>query len=287
MKYEPKLCVPGARNSEGTGFEGHAFYEASSIRKIGGKYYFVYSSELSHELAYAISDRPDGGYVYGGPIISNGDMGYRGNEAPTNMMGNNHGGIVNIKGEWYVFYHRQTHGTESSRQGCAEKIEMDQSGKFVQVPMTSCGLNGGPLRGEGTYPSAIACHLTGSGPMKKVMYGDSLRDSQPYIYEENHMQYIANITDGVIWGYKYFDIDSLKEIELSLRGDAVGELKVTLGTLQEAKTQPTLIQHIEVNKDTWRQVNIKVNSDMVGITPLYFEFKGTGSIEVKDFTLIK
>ena len=45
---EEKPLLPGIENSKGTGFEGHEFYEASSIRHIGDKYYFVYSSALSH-----------------------------------------------------------------------------------------------------------------------------------------------------------------------------------------------------------------------------------------------
>lgn len=38
-----KQLIPGTHNSKGTGFEGHEFYEASSIRKFGDKYYFIYS----------------------------------------------------------------------------------------------------------------------------------------------------------------------------------------------------------------------------------------------------
>ena len=62
-----------------------------------------------------------GGFSYGGTLISNGDIGYQGNAVPRNMMGNNHGGMVCVNGQWYIFYHRQTHGTECSRQGCAEE----------------------------------------------------------------------------------------------------------------------------------------------------------------------
>lgn len=84
---------PGGHHTEGTGFEGHGFFEASSIRKINGKYYFVYSSHKSHELCYAISDRPDMGFVYGGTI------------------GNNHGRIEKIGEDYYIFYHRQQPAT--------------------------------------------------------------------------------------------------------------------------------------------------------------------------------
>ena len=67
LKYTPKTLIPGGHHTKGTGFEGHGFFEASSIRKIRGKYYFVYSSHKSHELCYALSDRPDGASATAAP----------------------------------------------------------------------------------------------------------------------------------------------------------------------------------------------------------------------------
>ena len=67
----PKIIVPGCEYSGNTGFEGHEYFEAASIRMVGEKYYFIYSSIVMHELCYAVSDKPDGGFVYGGVIISN------------------------------------------------------------------------------------------------------------------------------------------------------------------------------------------------------------------------
>ena len=67
IKTEPEVIFP----KEGPGsFPDHEFFEASSIRKDGGKYIFVYSSRHNHELCYAVSDRPDGGFVYGGTLVS-------------------------------------------------------------------------------------------------------------------------------------------------------------------------------------------------------------------------
>ena len=42
MEEEPVCVVPGCEYSAGTSFAGHAFFEASSIRKAGDTYYFVY-----------------------------------------------------------------------------------------------------------------------------------------------------------------------------------------------------------------------------------------------------
>ena len=71
----PVNVIPSKRLSEGTGFEDHAFFEASSIRKVSDTYYFVYSSEKHVELCYATSKDPLGGFVYGGVLVSNNDIG--------------------------------------------------------------------------------------------------------------------------------------------------------------------------------------------------------------------
>lgn len=68
------LPVPSKTN----GFLGHAFFEGASIRKIGDTYYFLYSSERNHELCYATSKYPDRGFVFGGTVVSNGDVGFLG-----------------------------------------------------------------------------------------------------------------------------------------------------------------------------------------------------------------
>lgn len=282
MKDEPKLMVPGGKISEGTGFEGHGFFEASSMRKVNNKYYFVYSSQLSHELCYATSDYPNKDFVYGGTIVSNGDIGFKSNEKPVNMMGNNHGSIIKIQDEWFVFYHRHTHGTESSRQGCAEKIQIQSDGKIKQVEITSCGLNSGPLVGSGTYSSAIACHLTGNADITKIVYGNSLKDVQPYIFEETEeLHYVANISDGVKVGYKYFDLQNVTKISLSIRGNAEGKIQVILDSPEGLKVGET---QININSNEWTQIEIPVNISN-GVHGIYFSYKGNGKMQFKEFVL--
>ena len=46
----PAPTIPGSLQASGTGYEGHAFLEASSSRQYGDKYSLVYSSEMGHEL---------------------------------------------------------------------------------------------------------------------------------------------------------------------------------------------------------------------------------------------
>lgn len=105
---EPKCVANGIDTAKGTAYEGHPFFEASSIRKIGKWYYFVYSSLQGNELCYGMADTPEGPFEYKGVIVSNGDLGYKGNTLAVNYTGNNHGGLEVI-GDWvYIFWHRHT-----------------------------------------------------------------------------------------------------------------------------------------------------------------------------------
>lgn len=279
---EEKPLIPGIQNSAGTGFEGHEFYEASSIRHIGDKYYFVYSSSLSHELCYAISDRPDGGFVYGGTIISNGDIGYqgRGEHDAINYWGNNHGGIVTVGEEHYIFYHRQTSQSEASRQGCAEKITIDSSGNISQVPITSCGLNGGPLPAAANYPAYIACILQSKdGACKTTKCGKRGKNNHPYITQdqpdgEDGQQYITNIRDGARFGFRYFDMDQ-PELSVIARG-AAGKLLVYIDG------NPTALGEVELQESAlWtKSGSVKVN--VKGVHELSFVYKGNGKIAVNE-----
>ena len=227
---EPAFVVPGGAYAKGTGFENHSFFEASSIRKVNGKYYFVYSSEVMHELCYAISDRPTGGFRYGGVIVSNNDTHidtYKPADKPAAYGANNHGSIVEIAGQWYIFYHRQTNGSWYSRQGCAEPIAVLADGSIPQVEITSCGLNGGPLRGEGEYPAYIACNLFTN--VDQPLVGVDL--SLPKIMQDGRDGdeldgYVAQIKDGTTIGFKYFDCKGVSRISIMTRGYASGAFDV-------------------------------------------------------------
>ena len=155
--------------SQDSEFFGHAFYEAASIRKINGNYYFIYSSENSNELCYATSQNYNEPYHFGGTIISNGDVGYHGRsgENRTNQTANDHGSLACIKGQWYIFHHRQTHSGTFSRQACAEPVRIAEDGSIAQVECTSMGFHRGALETKGSYPAIISCVLT-NGAMPHI-----------------------------------------------------------------------------------------------------------------------
>lgn len=285
LKEIPRPMIPGGKHTKGTGFEGHGFFEASSIRKIGEKYYFVYSSHKSHELCYAVSSRPDKDFVYGGTIVSNGDIGLNGRKKPVYTLGNNHGGLVQANGEWYVFYHRQTNGTEFSRQGCAEKILFLEDGSIQQTEITSCGLNDGPLSGSGVYPAVIACHLTSLTTMDKIDYENPIMKAQTRITEQQNISYVTAIKNGTVLGYKYFAIDSdaVAALGLELRGEFIGEIKICITDNCDVLLGR---KKMCLRKDMWENVSIPVKFQKSGRYALYFIFEGDGNLDMKSLMFL-
>lgn len=289
IKAGPVEVLPGCLAARGTEFEGHGFYEASSPRKIGGRYYLVYSSEQSHDLCYAVSDQPLTGYRYGGILVSNADIGYQENRTPKTPYGNTHGGLVQLHGQWYIFYHRQTHGIECCRQGCAEPIRLDETGVFHQAEITSCGLNGGPLQGLGRYNACYACNLTDKTIGKeRLTIRACVRDVQPHIYEEpaadgdpaKALHYIANMQDGTVAGFKYFALGQASRAALTLRADAPGAMEIFL---DEGCTRRAAQVPFAASAD-WQTVEGDFTAS-AGTFPLFFRLRCPGRADWMEFTL--
>ena len=286
VKSAPKLMIPSTINSAGTGFEGHEFYEASSMRKINGTYYFIYSSILSHELCYAVSDRPNGGFRFGGTLVSIGDIGLNGQSWAMNYTGNTHGSLVKVKDQWYVFYHRQTNRNLFSRQGCAEPVTIEADGSIRQVEVTSCGLNGGALEGRGKYSAHIVCNLTGrDGTYTYDRFLNRKWKEHPYLTqtgkdrERDPDQYIANMKNGAMAGFKYFAMQDLKRIGVQISGEGRGEL--LMKTAQSGRTLGRISINAEHRKN-WFEAACEIPD---GVHALYFTYSGEGSINFHAFEL--
>lgn len=270
VKSGPRRIVPGQLDAAGTSFEDHAFFEASSMRKIGDTYYYIYSSQQMHELCYAVSKYPDRDFVYGGTLVSHGDIGLNGRtlEHPVAAIGNDHGSVECLGGKWYVFYHRQTHATSFSRQGCAEEITLLPDGRFLQAEVTSCGLNGGPLEAKGTYSAMIACHLYND---RTALSEQAIARDCPYLTNAGETRFAANITSGTRVGFKYFAFPGAVTLTARIRGNARGVLHIRTedaeyGTLTIAPA------------DDWTPVSATVT--VQGKHALFLDFDGTGSLDL-------
>lgn len=285
IKRSPAVIVPNSGNAHNTSFAGHAFFEAASIRKINDTYYFIYSSENAHELCYATAKRPDGEYRYGGTIISNGDIFYQDRVEPLNYIGTNHGSIEKIGEQWYVFYHRQTNGNPYSRQGCAEKIAILANGRIPQVEMTSCGLNQAPLAGKGEYNAGIACCLMSNDGAAFYEPKKQISDSHPYFTqagedrEDNPGQYVANMRNGAVAGYKYFNMSELKKIAVRTRGSGCGVIQILTDLLGLPFASIVISP-----SDEW-SISSADCTLQPGVTALWFRYEGSKAIDFESFIL--
>lgn len=287
IKTEPKLVVPGEVDAAGTGFEEHGFFEASSPRKIGDQYYFIYSSSKSHDLCYTISSQPDAGYEYGGVIVSIGDIGIVSENEAVNYLGNTHGGIVQIQDQWYVFYHRHTNCHRNSRQTCAEAIEILADGRIPQVEVTSCGLNGKPLTGSGEYEAYIACNLGVTGEeVFEYQKEKNIDHAYPYFTQEGldreleGNQYIKNMHNGAWAGFKYFFFSDEHNISVRVRGEAEGILRVS--AVKDGKPMAQI--YITATKE-WTWFSSAFEPPIGNAQALYFEYQGTGKLDFKSFRI--
>ncbi len=285
---EPVKIAPSQPYSAGSSFEGHEFFEAPSIRKKGDLYYFIYSSVAMHELCYATSKDPMKGFVYGGVIVSNADLhidSYK--PAHRNMAygGNNHGSIVEIAGKWYIFYHRQTDGTNFSRQGCIEQITFREDGSIPQAEITSCGANGGPLIGKGEYPAYLACHLFARDPALTTGAPGEWMDCRfPKVTQDGkdgdeEVGYVANLREGAHAGFKYFDCKGITRVSIRVRGYCKGAFGVKTRWDGEA------LGWIPVGfTNEWQEYSADI-AIPDGIHALYFVYQGTGAANLASFAL--
>ncbi|MGN0793744.1 MAG: family 43 glycosylhydrolase [Aristaeellaceae bacterium] len=193
------------------------YFEACSPRKVGDTYYLIYSpSPNGSRLAYATSDKPTGPFTFRGYIVDNSDD-YPG--------GNDHGSIMKIGDQWYIFYHRMTNGTCFSRQACAERITILPDGTIPTVEMTSLGFSESLNPYEDT-PAHRACVMRKGGMIK-------------YLNEFHTV--LDELRDGTTIGYKYFDFGqdftaTSMELVMELRG--LGEKGRVTVYLDDAANAP-------------------------------------------------
>ena len=97
--------------------------------------------------------------------------------------------------------------------------------------------------------------------------------------EQGADQYIANMCDGAVAGFKYFDLRETSKVRINIKGKATGVVYVTTeeGGKPVAKIQvkPCKEQH-------------GFAADLSGLgekEALYFSYKGTGAFDFMSFDL--
>ena len=276
-----------------TRFLPDAFFEASSPRKIFGKYVYIYSRRVNDPvpelgifedcngfLSYKWSDRPLDGYRWGGDISFNGGeiiAGKDGNGEMTYRWGNNHGSVMQVNGQWYVFYHRQTGTEEYSRQAMLEPIDAAQGrdgavylGKIEYrdgepvssrpVEMTSQGAHVNGLDARKWISAGYACHLHGG---KEAAY-----IAPVYEQDDNISAPVRNITPGLTAGFRYlqFGNNTPETVTVIMKAAAETQVSVRLDA-HDGKE----IARLAVPAGSG-EVTAKLNCAVIGKHAVYFRF---------------
>lgn len=278
VKTPPKVILEGTKS-----WYTNAYFEGPSVRKINDTFYLVYPVRNGSGLHYATSKYPDRDFIHRGSLHSTSDFGLNGHNLlnPAYPRGNNHGGMVKLNGQWFIFDHRMTNGTAFSRQAIAEPIEIKKDGSIEQAETTSCGLNGKPLKDEGTYPAYIACNLMNRriGKIQSFI-------KNPFITQtgadgnENAEFYIKGLKNGCTAGYKYFDFSGgCYEIETVIRkgkGNIILSLSENISDIIFSSTFKA--------SDKWQSIKVKCFIPE-GKHALYFSYKGKESIDFLQFSI--
>lgn len=238
---------------------GSSLFEASSIRKVAkGKYVFICSPSEGHStLTYYYSNSPRGVWKYGGKIVDN-KIGWRG--------GNDHGGIFEVNGQWYVVYHRSSNN-DYNRQAMIEPIRLTIEGDRVLIPeveMTSQGVLTDGLDPFRRYYAGIVCY----------------RDNSAYIdgaqRNSDGMNPVVNINQpSTTLGYKYFNFGSkpltdrkslVMRLNLSLPRKA--KLTVMVATPEHVDTPKQWVTITSVELDKFIPVDGQYHEAEISITGL-------------------
>ena len=194
LRENPIPHCRAAWSPEDDAFGWESFFEASSPRKMFGKYVYIFSRRVNEPvpelgvyddcngfLSYMWSDWPLGGWQWGGDISFNGGeilTDAEGKGIMTFRWGNNHGSVMEVNGQWYVFYHRQTGLNEYSRQAMLEPVDavLGKNGKVWigkvdyldgepvasrPVEMTSQGPQVNGINAREWISAGYTCHMHG------------------------------------------------------------------------------------------------------------------------------
>ncbi|MDD3077364.1 MAG: family 43 glycosylhydrolase [Proteiniphilum sp.] len=239
----------------------HFFHEGNYMVKRNGIYYMVYA-DMSRKgmptcIGYATSKSPMGPYKYGGVIIDNDGC------DPNNW--NNHGSIVEFKGQWYVFYHRTTHGVVNARKACIEPIYFNEDGSINEVEMTSQGA-GKPLDAFSTIEAERACLLHGQVRIESYIW-DQTNPLNPD--NNNQLGQIKNNDRAV---YKYVDFgDGATSVQMRVApGSKPGKIIIRMDNSWEAPVG-TLDVPGGGNGQTWELLTCRLKQ-VKGVHALHLSF---------------
>ena len=280
------------------------FFEASSPRKVMGKYVYIFSkcyekpvpelgvySPNNGFLSYRFSDSPFGPFHDGGDISFNGGEILRDSEGVGEMTyqwGNNHGSIMEVGGKWYVFYHRQTGINEFSRQAMLEPIDvaMGRDGRLYIGDVKY--LNGEPVSSKPVEMTSQGAHVNGLDAFKWISagYACHIHGSRQRAYVEPCYEQrddvstpVVGITTGTTVGFRYLQFGNNTPTKVCV---VLNRHKALVINVRLDSYRGRIVGRLDYEGEEL-QKTVDLTTGIVGKHAIYFEFLSEEEGEVASF----
>ena len=214
--------------------EGHYYLTFPWVRKEKG----------TETLAYAMSESPLGPWQFKGLIMAEHD----------NRCWTNHHSLVEYKGQWYLFYHRNHYSPkmDKRRSACIEKVSFNADGTIQEVKQT--------LRGVG---------ITLATDKIEIDRFSSVSDGTAIAFNDSTATFDgwhATLPKKGCW-LRYDDVDFSNISEGYVTVKAKSNAKASL-TIREKSEKGKVIAKLTVSGKAWQTFTAPVKYMPKGITNL-------------------
>ena len=264
-------CLQGLPNRQA---EGPFAFEAN------GWYYLTYPyvRENTEVLAYAMSKNPMGPYEYKGLIMT---------ETPNCWT--NHHCIINYKGQWYLFYHRNWFSPrdDKRRSACIEKLFFNPDGTIQEVKQTMRGVG----INKATEKIEIDRYSTASEGVTSELI-DTVNTFRSYMAtlptKGSWLKYndvdFSVISDGyLIMSVKAADNTELAIREKSATGKILARIKLNVKPEEPAggaQANPMMARFRRDQRNQWLTQTATLDYVPSGVTDLVITNEGAGALSV-------
>ena len=246
-----------------------------------GNYYLTYPyvREKTEVLGYAMSKNPMGPYEYKGIIMAEHDNG----------CWTNHHSIINYKGQWYLFYHRNwlSPSDDKRRSVCIEKLSFNTDGTIKEVKPT--------LRGVGVNKAIekieIDRYSTASADVTTELIDtvNTFRSYQATLPKKGSWLKYDDVDFGCIKdGYLIINVKASDDTEFCIReksakGKVIARVKMAVRPPEPpagAAANPMMTRFRRDLRNQWLSQSVNLEYTPSGVTDLVITNEGNGALSV-------
>ena len=241
-----------------------------------GNYYLTYPyvREKTEVLGYAMSKNPMGPYEYKGIIMT---------EHPNGCWTNHHS-IINYKGQWYLFYHRNAFSPSDDKRRSVqiEKLFFNADGTIQEVKetMRGVGINKATEKIEIDRYSSAAADVTTQliDTVNTFRSYEATLPTKGSWLKYNDVDFSC-IRDGYLSiGVKATDNTELCIREKSAKGKVIARIKLTVKPDEPAGAQPNRFRRDL--RGQWLTQTTTLDFTPTGVTDLVITNEGEGALSV-------